>query len=303
MSDNPWVEMAERILREFETGTDFTVFGVGPDRVMRLPPALGGDPKQWPSLTVSAAKSQAALLDLLWAKAHFLMLPKPIVKFMRNAPPIRLSISEAVVAGAAADTSLDEFPLRSATMHVPGASDYLARVGYELGRAPMEVSVQYDVLGRIYHEMTHAWLWLQEYAGDEIQKLFADGKAAYASASDGTITLNPELAFSEAAAYYVEDRIIRWCAALTDLDRLRRTPVADPDARASRLQAIVAAYDKPRSLYGVVYMDGEPHTIASPAISPALREAIDRTVLDGRPLVKPFAETPLAGLHAALSGP
>jgi hypothetical protein len=294
----------------FEKSTAFTVFGVGPDRVMQLPKALGGDPTTWATLTSAVSSERDAWLDLLWAKAHFLMLPKPIIEFMKSAPWQRVSVNDQTVAGAAADATLDKYgTFRSTTMHLPGSYAYLPRLGYELARTTTAVSVGYDLIGRIYHEMTHAWLWLEELADADLQKLYVDGLAAYAHATDASGTvLDLELAFSEAAAYYVEDRIIRWCTALSELDRLRReavTPVAAPPNQPSlrdRVDAIVAAYDKPRSLYGVVFQDGSMHTITSPAITPTLRAAIDKKLLDGRPLTKPFADTPLANLAIALAG-
>jgi hypothetical protein len=42
--------------------------------------------------------------------------------------------------------------------------------------------------------------------------------------------------------------------------------------------------------------------IESPDLSPALRDAIDKKVLDGLPLTQPFDQTPLAGLSNALAG-
>ena len=45
------------------------------------------------------------------------------------------------------------------------------------------------ILDTLYHEMTHALLWLQEFYDAEIQKLYSDGVAAYAGARgvDGTL--------------------------------------------------------------------------------------------------------------------
>jgi hypothetical protein len=40
--------------------------------------------------------------------------------------------------------------------------------------------------------------------------------------------------------------------------------------------------------------------IASPELSKPLRDLIDKKILDGRPLTKDFADTPLAGLRDAL---
>ena len=78
-----------------------------------------------------------------------------------------------------------------------------------------------------------------------------------------------------------------------------RTRPEDPNDVLTRVQGMVEYYEKTDETYGVV-MDKK---IASPALSTELREAINKKILDARPLTKPFAETPLAGLRAWLSHP
>ena len=110
------------------------------------------------------------------------------------------------------------------TMHIPGASDSLVRIGYCLGRA-CETDDPYETLATIYHEMTHAWLCLQEFSDEAIKQLYNDGGHAYAgSRGERETQFDKDIAFSEAAAAYVEDRVSRWCTALWGLAGARQDP-------------------------------------------------------------------------------
>jgi hypothetical protein len=291
-------EAVEEMVRALEAGTRFTVFEQ-PGKVARLPDALGGDPTRW-FLLAAPAKSKEGFFDLLHAKAHFLMLPKPIVRVLKET--WRAELDEDVVAAKGA-TGEHDIPTRGAFMHIPGGSDGLAAVGYDLARVTVTAPVPYDILDTIYHEMTHAWLWLAEFDDAELQKLAADGPVAYASSRGVAGTaFTPWTAFTEAAGAYVGDRVRRWCTALRDLDLLMRSPPADLDERRAKVQLISDRYDT----FGTYVYGAVPTTrtteekIASPELSKPLRDAIDKKFLDGRPLTKDFAETPLAGLRDAL---
>lgn len=300
MADS-WASVLDDIIRRFETGTFLTAFEQ-PGKVGRLPDALGGDPKRWP-LLAAPAKGKDGFFALLRAKAHFLMLPKPIVDVLNET--WRADFDEAVVT-AKASTGQNEWP-RGAWMHIPGASDGLASVGYDLGRVPTVLPAGYEILDTIYHEMTHAWLWLAEFYDAEIQKLATDGPIAYASARGVSGTaFDPWTAFTEAAGEYVGDRIRRWCNALHDLNLLTLAPPATDDALRSKVQLIADTYDTFGTYaYGRVSVGpAAEEKIATPDLSKPLRDAIDKKILDGRPLTKDFADTPLAGLRdALLSGP
>jgi hypothetical protein len=186
-------------------------------------------------------------------------------------------------------------------MEIPDASQYLAMVGYELGRVPTTVPVAYDMLGITYHEMTHAWLWLQQYADADLQALYHDGNVAFVSAKGFSgADLDAKLAFSEAAAYYVEGRIMRWCNALSSLDRLRRNPPAASGDLQTKLDVIANSYDNYVETVPIVKGD----KILAPVLSPALCDAIDQKVLDALPLTKlHFTDTLLARVGAALLHP
>jgi len=269
-----------------------------PGAVAALPNGLGGDPKRWDALA-AAAKRKDAFFELLWTKAHFLMLPKPIVTFMKDSG--RVSISEDPTRrSTTADTicaRLSEQQGTTSSIHFPGASDALARAGHGLGGAATEDLEPFDpeecaVLGTVYHEMTHAWLCLEEYADAELQKLYRDNVGTYeGAAGERGSTFDKEIAFSEAAAAYVEDRIVRWCTALYGLAQVLR----DPRVLQWRLTTIPQEYNQARTMYGVV----DREQITSPTLPPVLRTAIDKKILDGLPLTKPFAETPLSELRAA----
>jgi len=295
-----WAQMIDDILGVVESGTSTTVFDV-PGPIAPLPDPLGGDSTQWPTLMATAFLGAKPKLKLLAAKANFLMLPKTIIDFLdAQVDAGRVDISETTISEGYAAVDQQEDP-RKAGMKIPGASQYLAMVGYELGRAPATVPVAYDMLGITYHEMTHAWLWLQQYADADLQTLYANGYVAYLNAKGVSGNpLNAGLAFSEAAAYYVEDRIMRWCKALSSLDRLRRTPPADPGDVQTSLDAIANSYDNYVPTVPIVKGD----KILAPVLSPALRDAIDQKVLDALPLTKAhFADTKLAEVGAALLHP
>lgn len=310
MGDDRWAAMFDDMVRAFETGSFLTVFEQR-GKVGRLPDALGGDWKRWPALAAAAnaSVSKNSFFELLQAKAHFLMLPKPIVAILKESSSVK--IDENVGAGQAYTSQFDYDP-PEARMHIPNAGTGLASVGYNLGRPPTTLAViptDYNVLDSIYHEMTHAWLWVQPDA--EIQKLHRDGARAYTPAVgvNGT-PFDPYTAFTEAAAYYVGHRVLRWCKSLAALDILMRAPLTDSD-RATKLQAIVADYEKDNyddfdPTYGAVAVDTGDNIeekISQPPLSKPLRDAIDKKILDGRPLTKPFADTPLVSLRDAVMSP
>jgi hypothetical protein len=296
LGDN-WFLGIDPIRRAFETGDRGTVLGVPGRLIARLPDALGGDSKQWRLLT-APVKGKPGFFALLLAKAHFLMLPKRIAEFIKESE--RVLISEAAPAPGGLAETLEESSSsegRWAEMRIPGASDGLVWAGHDLGREALDHPRVYSIVGRIYHEMTHSLLWLQQYADADIQKLFADGLLAYQSAvgARGT-TLPAHRAFTEAAGYYVEDMIYRWCSAISRLNSLLLKPPEDLDRRRADLRFTVEEYDKFVSVYGVV--GGEK--IDSPALSAELRDAINQRILDGLQLTKPFDDTALAGLRASL---
>src|ERR1700757_1871252 len=189
------MDFVDGIRKAFETGTAYTVFG-GPDPIAPLPNALGGDPAQWATLQANADKGTESQLALLHAKAHFLFLPKSVIAFLTGgAENYRVEISNAPVADAHAAVLEHDVPLRSIEMLLPGASEFLAKVGYELGRVPTQVPVVYDMMGVIYHEMTHGLLWLQEFADADVQKLANAGYVAYLYAKGVNTELEPRVAF------------------------------------------------------------------------------------------------------------
>ena len=169
----------------------------------------------------------------------------------------------------------------------------------------------YAVLDVSYHEMTHAWLYLRESAHDnDIQKLYTDGLAAYehAKAKSGA-PLDSHNAFMEAAGYYVEDRVSRWLEAVGSLAKVFRDQELPRPVRPTKedvdltLTKIAEDYDAP-GLLDVIF---GKEVLLSPKLSDtnpkcqALRAAIDRKILDGRPLTKQrFMDVPqLAGLRQA----
>ena len=296
--DDKWFVGIDLVRHAFEARGRGTLLGEPGKLIAELPGALGGDPKQR-RLLAAPAKGTPGFFALLAAKAHFLMLPKRIVNSLNASG--RVSFSEADPGPGAAGDTIEREGLvsgRSAEMHIPGASDGLVWAGHEFGREALFAATRaYSIVGTIYHELTHSWLWLQEYAGAGIQKLHSDGLAAYGSAVGvkGT-SFAPHQAFTEAAGEYVEDRIVRWCVALSRLNSYLLTPPDDPDSRRDELRWTAEDYDKFVPVYGVVDFE----KIESPALPVELRKAIDREILDGLQLVERFDDTALAGLRSSL---
>lgn len=295
MDDDRWAAFLDDIVRAFETGTFLTAFEV-PGKVGRLPNALGGDPDRQ-SLIAAPAKGKKGLFELLQAKAHFLMLPKRIVAIM-NTTRVRF-LDTAPSEGTEGDTQGQDYP-RLAEIRILGAGDALAKAGWDLGRAGTapDPHDSYNILDTLYHELTHAWLWLQEFYATELGDLYKAGLKDYTGAKGvGGTTFTEHKAFSEAAAYYVGGRIRRWCTALQELDRAARNPLRV----AGELDYIVKSYDEFVWSKGTVWLGDKSEDIQSPALSDELRDAIDEKILEGRPLTKRFADTPLQAIRVALS--
>jgi hypothetical protein len=224
-----WADVLDTIVRALETGDIGTVFEQ-PGKVALLHDELGGDPTRWPALgaAANATVSKDAYFELLQAKAHYLMLPESIVKLLKDSSMVKIDEDTSEVAKASSTPIREP---RSTIIHIPNGGVNLAQAGYELGRVPTVTGATTDILDSIYHEMTHAWLWLGDFLppGDaEIQKLRVDGTVAYApSTGDKGTEFDPWTAFTEAASYYVGDRIQRWRQALTSLDVLLRKPAED----------------------------------------------------------------------------
>ena len=295
MADSDWFIAIAKFRGLFENAYQGTVFGGPVGTLVRLPDRLGGAQQWRPSLQALVAGNKAAFFELLQAKAHFLMLPKKIVTTLKESS--RFQLDEASVGSVAQGRTDYDEETHTAVCHVPGASASLARSASGIGR-----NNDRDFAGveTIYHEMTHAWLALHEFYDDEFQKLYADGVAAYQSVKLDTGSEVPAwIGFTEAAAYYVGDKISRWCDALYRLDEFSRFKPQDPVDLQFQLESIAVRYNKFQPTYGKTLLG----TVQSPDLSTALRDAIDKMILDGCPLTKPFDDTPLASLRAALSGP
>ena len=307
MANDRWAtatfEAVGNVVHAFESIYTRTVFArvhgleAGPVGTLApLPDALGGDEKRRPALQAVVTVSKDSFFELLRAKAHFLMLPETIVTTMKETSRVKLfEDSVGILDGR---TDWDE-EAKQASIHIPKASEALVRACSSLGR---DNARDLKIVDTVYHESTHAWIDLREFYDDEFQQFCADGIEAYRSAMTVTNTPVPEkLAFSEATAYYVGDKIARWCNALYDLDVLSRAKPQAPGGLDFELESIAIRYDKFVPTYGKVFLLGGD--IKSPDLSTALRDAIDKKLLDGFPLTKPFSRTPLADLRNALSAP
>jgi hypothetical protein len=235
-------------------------------------------------------------------KAEFFMLPKRIVEAMKESS--KMSITEKPIAKAFKGETWDYTDPRSAEVRIPGASDALTSAGWDLAQVgvPPASYKEYTILHVIYHELTHAWIWLQEFYDAEIGDLYRAGLDYYKHpiGVNGT-EFKPEAAFTEAAAYYVGGRVQRWLASLRSLDVLLRDPPADRVKLEGLLKSVAEAYDSVPTDAKVKVGPESTEQVASPAaLSKALRDALDEKFLEGGPLTEPFDDTPFAGLRASL---
>jgi hypothetical protein len=295
MADSDWFSAIDSVLGALEGGINGTVFVAPAGTVGQLPDAIGGDPKQWIKLQAAAAKSKDSFFELLRAKAHFLMLPQTIVTKVKES--WRIQLEEYTTGSGLAGTTVLNPDVQTVVIDIPAASLALARSGSSLGRSNER---NLAIFATLYHEMTHALIDLREFYDEEFQNLCADGFAAYdlATGVDGA-KLYPTTAFSEAAAYYVSDKVDRWCEALFQLDVVSRNTSQAPVFRHDELDAIAFTYNKRAGPYGIVLNN----PIQSPDLSDALRAAIDKQILDSGPLTMPFDDTLLGSLRTALLPP
>lgn len=307
---NAWSTAIDTIRGALETDTKRTALEQ-PGTIAQLPAALRAEQKPWPSL-VAPGKLNLGFFVLLAAKAHFLMLPKRIVEFMLHSSKVRISEADPG-PGAVGETIPWTDPDRNllwVEMRIPGASGGLVWAGHNLGRqVPARITGDYLLVARIYHEMTHALLDLRDDAGADIQKLCDYGAGAYNRAVGVRGTrFDGEAAFTEAAAYYVDDKINRWCEALASLSYLLFQSQADPawhegivsDWLRGEVANVVKDYDAYVPAYGTVFVDGAPEDINEPWLLDDLRKEINEKVIDGCPLTKPFDQTRLAGVRDVL---
>jgi hypothetical protein len=290
------------ILREFgrrlESAVDLTVFGAGPGTVTPMPDALGGDPLQWPQLTQDASTA-TGFLNLLRAKAHFLVLPERILDDIRVAK-LPFDFSGWFISGEAETRYLGNTVV--AIRLAPDTLTFVAQLGAGIGRGG-PVEPQAPALGTVYHELCHAWM-LEIVKGFETwQRLERDGVTHYAAArvTDGT-SVNPRAAYLEAAGSYVGARVLAWYQTLFRLAGFLAVKGTTPaDSLATVTRGAREDYDQrmDREVYGVV----GGRELMSPGLPPALREALDAQVLEGLPLTRPFDETPLRALYDAILAP
>jgi hypothetical protein len=292
-----------------------SIFNSPPGTLAPLPDKLGGDAAAWPTLAAAAGKGETAFFALLAAKAHYLMLPEPVIGAL-DVPALSLSEGPLQDPTAGGETNLLVATPPQVEIRIPQQSVRLAQAGYSFGKSTggpanlqsQDSSAYYHVLSIIYHEMTHAWFYLYDSTVSAILAIATIYKGAVDT--QGKPIDNPYSAMTEASAYYVGDRIERWLTALGALDNLTRTTLSSSSSLEIQLQAIQDEYDRPRSVYGIVYQETAPGTgtyynavIAAPPLPDALRDVLNTRILDGLPLTKAFNDTPLADVRNALLNP
>jgi hypothetical protein len=299
-----WIIAIDNIERYFRAGWNVSVFSEGPGRIAPLPPALGGDPSTWEKLT-SFAAYKSGLLNIVLAKAHYLLLPYTSLSYVKQNSHI--GISRFIFDSGDASGVTSAIPALDVALliRVPaGTDEAIVRVFTDLGRRgrPGTLSSQ-DALATVYHEATHAWMLDSRDEDSEMSSLFDEGVKAFAGATGSSgAKLDPFEAFVEASASYVEKRVLAWGMALYRLNvaRFARDEGGDPEAFRRNLLNYInetvgnynAAYDV--QTYGHIGEDD----IVSPPLSATLREKLDAKLLDNQPLVGRFEQTQLGEILA-----
>jgi len=300
-----WASAALDLLQDLEDAADLTVLGAGPATLSALPEALGGDPGQQADLTARAS-SPTGFLEVLRAKAHYLMLPERLATDIRTAGlPVTFSDVQASApggsgAGAGDQDPVDDDPADSAaTVQLgSGAAGYLASLGDALARQP--VPPVSGPLTTVYQQLAQAWLTGvatgdADWPGrlDAATHDYADAQTADGAAAD------PRQACLQAATAYVAGRTTAWYDTLHTLSNAIQSQAAMPhDQLASLLDAASAQYDGVASQQVFGTVGGSP--IVQPGLPEGLRQALDADVLESLPLTKPFDETPLRPLCDAI---
>jgi hypothetical protein len=294
---NPmWSSIVRQFGRQLELAADLTVFGGPPGTVTPLPGPLGGDPARLPQLTKTAATA-TGFLNLLTAKGYFLMLPRRVPNDIRVAG-LRFDFSGLFIRESAETDYIG-----NTVLAIRLASDtpaLIAAVGAGLGQSWPEPLSTLNHLAAIYHELCHAWMVEIVAAIETWQALERDGIAHYASARvQSGASVGPRAAYLEAAGDYVGQRVNDWYSTLSLLARMlaeKGTAIPGPLAE----MALSAREDYDRRLAVQLYGAVAGSELVSPTLPPSLREALDAEVLDGLPLTRPFAQTPLQELYDAV---
>jgi hypothetical protein len=299
-----WPIALDEIADYFRAGWDVTVFSEGPGHIARMPAALGGDQSTWQKL-IKFAAYKAGLVRILIAKANYLLLPHSLLVYVKNS---QIGISGFVLDTGDAAGLTHAIPGidRALLIQLPrGTDESVVKVFTDLGRPDRPGTLGYTpMLGTAYHEMTHAWMIDSRGKDSAMNSLFDDGLKTFAGATgDMGTTLDPERAFLEAAASYVEARVLAWCTALYRLNvaRYARDETGgDPEAFRQKLldynAETVTNYNAALDVQKYGRVKGEE--IASPSLPATLRSKLDAKLLDNRPLVSRFEETQLGGILA-----
>jgi hypothetical protein len=294
--DKYWPVALDQIADYFRAGWDITVFGDGPGHIAPMPAAIGGDPSTWPKLTKFAAY-KAGLVRILIAKAHYSLLPHSVLEYVKNS---QVGISGFVFYSTSGQTH-GSTTVGALLIQLPrGTDDGVVKAFTELGQRTGTIEYLRFV-ATAYHEMTHAWMLDSRDKDSAINDLFEDGLKAFAGASDSAGTqLDPETAFLEAAASYVEARVKAWGTALfrQNAALFMKDDAGDPEAFRTRFEEYTAEtvvdYNAAQDVQTYGFVEGR--AIVSPPIPAALREKLDTKLLDNRPLVSRFEETKLGNI-------
>jgi hypothetical protein len=292
-----WIITVDNIEEYFRAGWNVNVFSEGPGRIAPMPAALGGDASTWPKL-VQYAGYKAGLVRIVLAKARYALLPYTSLLYVKNS---HIQITGFIFGSSTAEGLTRGVP-GAVLVQLPGGTDEaVVKVFSDLGRRDQVGTRIYQTgLGTVYHEMTHAWIIDSRNEDNEMKSLFDDGVKAFSGATGSTgAKLDPETAFMEAAASYVEKRVLAWSTALDRLNVVRSMAGAsNPEALENYIAETVDGYNAAHDVqnYGRVGLD----EIVNPPLPATLRTRFDAKLLDNQPLVGRFEETALGEILAGL---
>ncbi|MEU6093182.1 hypothetical protein ABZ865_41915 [Streptomyces sp. NPDC047085] len=284
-STSVWTDIGSFFLKALEDASPISVVDPDPTTLTPMPAALGGAAAGHADLATQASEPKG-FLELLRAKAHYLLLPVTLIEHLQGA--------SATVMFTGVDSNAAAPPASTAVVLGADTPAYLTVLGMDLGRQVS--SSDPGPLGALYGELCRAWLQLA--SGEPWKALNDAGIAHYTNAATTDGGVDPGEAWGAAVSEYVATRVHEWIALLTNLSNAARDSTLSPASRSQLLDDVCAAYEAAfeRTLYGQV--DNKP--LVQPTFPPELRDLVDEHLLGLNALTCHYAQTPLVGILDAL---
>ena len=103
-STSIWADISSFLLGTIESTCNVSIIGPDPTALTPLPAALGGTPDDATALSTTAAQPDA-LMELLRAKAQYLLLPDQLIDQLRDASAVVLFAGVGMTGAATAGST------------------------------------------------------------------------------------------------------------------------------------------------------------------------------------------------------